>query len=502
MTRALRLALGLAAVAVMALALWTLAGESRGLAVTEARVGTTPVTVFALPGAPPAPAVVIAHGFAGSERLMAPFATTLARAGYVAVTYDALGHGRNPAPLRGDVTEASGATARLLEEIAAVAAFARTLPEADGRLAVLGHSMASDIVVRHARADPDTDATIAVSMFSPEVTATEPRNLLVITGAWEAGLTDEALRVAGLAAGGAAEPFVTYGDPAAGTGRRAVLAPRVEHVGVLYSPTSLAEARAWLDATFGRDGGAARLDDRGPWILAYVAAAMTAAWAAAPLLPRVAEPRSAPTFGSRRFALAALVPAVVTPFLAALVPAGLLPVPVADYLAVHFFLYGAIGLALLARLHRLPPLGRPGVLAAAAVAFAAAGLSLLYLPIDRFVTVFVPGPHRVPLVLVLAAGLLPYFLADEALTRGPGAPRFAYPLTKLALLASLGLALALDLERLFFLVIVLPVVLAFFLLFGLLGRWTARATGSPWPAALAQALLFAWALAVTFPILG
>ena len=53
----------------------------------------------------------------------------------------------------------------------------------DGRLAVLGHSMASDIVVRFAEEHPEVSATIAVSMFSPAVTATAPRNLLVIDGA-------------------------------------------------------------------------------------------------------------------------------------------------------------------------------------------------------------------------------------------------------------------------------------------------------------------------------
>jgi hypothetical protein len=87
---------------------------------------------------------------------------------------------------------------------------------------------------------------------------------------------------------------------------------------------------------------------------------------------------------------------------------------------------------------------------------------------------------------VLVAGLLPYFLADEVLTRDPGAPRGAYALSKLAFLGSLALALALDFERLFFLVIILPVVLGFFVLFGLLSRWIMRATGSPLPAALAQ----------------
>ena len=34
--------------------------------------------------------------------------------------------------------------------------------------------------------------------------------------------------------------------------RRAVIAPRVEHVGVLFSATAIDEARLWLDDIFGR----------------------------------------------------------------------------------------------------------------------------------------------------------------------------------------------------------------------------------------------------------
>jgi dienelactone hydrolase len=531
----LRLGVGVAAALLLGLALLRLAGQTDGLAVAEVRIGATPATVFTRAGADaPAPAVVIAHGFSGSRQLMAPFATTLARTGYVAVAYDALGHGRNPAPLTGDVTREDGATAALLDEMAEVAAFARAHAASDGRLAVLGHSMASDIVVRHAIADPATEAVVAVSLFSPAATAEAPQNLLVITGALEAGLTDEALRVAGLPLGIVAEPFTTYGAPGDGPARRAVLSPSVEHIGVLYSPTSLREARDWLDASFGRAPAGTEIDARGPWILALFAAFVALAWAAAPLLPQVAAPETLtrpaagiavagpaapaapadpvpaapparpPAPRRRRFALAILGPALAAPLAAWALPAGIVPVavPVADYLALHFLLYGLLtGLALW-WLGLLPRRPAPGPLAAATGALAAFGILSLYLPLDAHVAAFLPTPERLPLLGLLVVCLAPYFLADEALTRHPAAPRLAYPLTKLAFLLSLALAIALDLERLFFLVIILPVILLFFVLFGLVSRWSNAATGSGVPAALALSLLFGWAIAVTFPRLG
>jgi hypothetical protein len=42
----------------------------------------------------------------------------------------------------------------------------------------------------------------------------------------------------------------------------------------------------------------------------------------------------------------------------------------------------------------------------------------------------------------------------------------------------------------------------FFLAFGLVSRWTYRRTNSPFVAGLANAVVFAWAIAVTFPLLA
>ncbi|MBL6455682.1 hypothetical protein JMJ55_10130 [Belnapia sp. T6] len=101
---------------------------------------------------------------------------------------------------------------------------------------------------------------------------------------------------------------------------------------------------------------------------------------------------------------------------------------------------------------------------------------------------------------VMLCGTLPWFLADEWAVRGPHAARFAAPATKLAFLVSLLLAVALDPRRLFFLVIIVPVMLLFLAVYGLVGRWSWRATGTPLPAAIGHALALAWALAATFPL--
>ncbi len=487
-------------------ALWHLAGATDGLLVTRVEVGATPVTIFGPEDPAPAPVIVIAHGFAGSQQLMQPFAITLARSGYLVVTYDLLGHGRNPLALTGDVTKVEGATANLVRQLAEVVAFARSLPTSDGRLALLGHSMATDVIVRYAVAHSDVAATVAVSMFSPAVTADSPKNLLVIVGGWEAGLRAEALRAVGLAADGVAQEGVTYGDMANGTARQVVVADNVEHVGVLYSATSLGAARDWLNLVFGRTT-AGPLEVRGFWLGLYFLSIVILARYAAKLLPRVVQPPVGANASWAQLAAIGMIPAIFTPLLLWKAPVDFLPVPVGGYLAAHFLLFGLLTGLMLVRLHLVwarnetESLSRRR-LVVAIFAVTLSGVFAIFVPIDAFVTSFVATFGRWLLVSAMAIGLLPYFLADEWLTRGSNARSGGYLFTKLCFLVSLAVAVALNLQDLFFLLLIVPIILIFFTVFGLISSWVYRQTGHPAVGAAANALLFAWAIAVTFPILG
>ena len=505
--RLLQLALALVALAAIGLSLFKLHAAETGVSIEATTIGTSPATIFRPGGRPLGPVVVVAHGFAGSQQLMQSFALTFARNGYIAVTFDFLGHGRNPQPLGGSITEEDGATKALVDETAEVAAYARTL--GDGRLAVLGHSMASDIVVRFAEQTPDIAATIAVSMFSPVVTATEPKNLLIIVGDWEGMLKREALRVVGLSsAPKAAEPGVTYGDFAAGTARRAAFSPNVEHASVLFSQASMHEALGWLDQTFNVEREQRPdIAPRGPWIMLLIAGCVLMAHQLAPLLPKLAEPPAGASLKWRRMWLPVLLPMIVTPLLLRVLPTHFLPVLVGDYLAVHFFVYGLLTWLCLTWLRRSDPARakRPPLspmLFIAALAVVAFYLVALVWPIDSYVTSFVPTPARAALILAMLVGTLAYFLADEWTTRGEGSARLAYAASKLAFLVSLALAVTIDLERLFFLIIIVPVIALFFLVFGAFSAWTYRASGHPFVGALANALAFAWAIGVTFPLLA
>lgn len=488
--------LGLIALACLLLALSRLEAQRGEVEVRPFPVGDTPASLFQLPDAPPGPVVIIAHGFAGSRQLMASYSLTLARAGYRVVAFDFEGHGRNPVPMSGDVTAVDGTTQLLMAELGRVAEAALALPGADGRLAYLGHSMASDIIVRQALHAPDVDATIAVSMFSQAVTATEPANLLVIVGAWEQRLREEALRALRLADPEARIGEIV-GDPVAGSGRRVVVAPHVEHVGVLYATTALRAAREWLDATFERTSDDA-VADRGAWIVLLLVAVIVLAWPLAGRLPAATGAPPAP-LPAGRLALATLGPALLTPVLLLPFETRILPVLVADYLVLHFAVQGGLVLGLLGSWGRLRGAFPPRALGIA-LAVTLFGIGLFGTLVDRYVASFVPHAGRVAIVLGLALGAVPWMLADALLTEGGRAGTGRTLLVRGAMLGSLGLAVALDFEALFFLVIILPVILLFFLLFGTMGGWVGRRTGLPAASGIGLGLVLAWALGVTFPL--
>jgi dienelactone hydrolase len=514
------LAVACLALLAIAVAVWRLEGARQGVILTTQRVGTTPVTVFR-PAQPsgPAPVVLIAHGFAGSQQLMQPLALTLARNGFVAISFDFPGHGRNATPMTGGLADQQESLRVLLTAMDEMGAYAGRLAGTDaapGRYAVIGHSMASDIVVRHAQAHPEVLASVGVSLFAPSITATtppdSPRNLLVIAGGIEPQLmADEALRVVGRVAGPTVAQDQTYGRFADGTARRVTLSPGVEHIGVLYSAHTLRASLDWLDTAFGRPPAQRPfIDARGVWLGLLLSGVVALAWPLSTMLPRAG--RSAPTppvalprpgwRAWHRQCVLALVPAVLTPLLLCKLPTDLLPLLLGDYLALHFALYGALTLAGLVWAGRRVPRADALALALAIALAAAWALLAVGVPVDRYVFNLHPDAVRLPLIAALCAGTLPYVLADEWFTRGAEAAPGAYVVTKLCFLLSLVAAIALNPQRLFFLAIIVPAILLLFVVYGLFSRWAGRATGHPAVAAVANALAFGAFIALTFPLVA
>jgi hypothetical protein len=476
------------AVLSIAIGLWGLEAPRSGLEVTHARVGETPVTVMRAPQAE-GPVVVIAHGFAGSRQLMAAWQLSLARAGFITVSFDFEGHGRNPVPMSGDVTSIDGTTRLLMDETARVTDFAVGLPGAVPRVALVGHSMASDIVVRQGIADPRVEAIVGISVFSQAVTESAPENLLLLNGAWEAALRAEAQRVMGDLG---AEEGDLLGTPGDGFARMAMAVPYAEHVAVLYAPSGIDAAILWLSQTFDvtPQSGAVML---GPWIMLTLFGVVLLVWPLSRALPD-GQPPWHPT--RRVFWALAVGPAVVTPALLSLFETRFLPVLVADYLALHLAVYGALVLAGAAWAGGLP--ARRGLIWG--LALAAYGIVVFGGIMDRYVASFFPHPGRAAVILAILPGAVLAMLGDAVLSEATRAALWRRIVARGMFLVSLGIAVALDFERLFFLIIILPVIGLFYLSYGMMGRFIGKRTGSVVAMGVGLGLILGWALGVTFPM--
>jgi pimeloyl-ACP methyl ester carboxylesterase len=483
------------------LSIWQLAAATRGLEITNIRSTTPPLTIITPKEGEPStrPLVLIGHGFAGSSVIMRGFALSLAHAGYTVVLWDFDGHGTNPQPLASNMRSdplLANAEAALAE--AQERGFGEPGRASSGPgIAILGHSMGSGVALQFGQEHPETAVTIAVSPVGQPVTPDLPRNLLLMAGTLEVPFLRNAEERLAEAGG-------PGGDPAAGTARKLVSIPGVEHISILFSPAAHAAAREWLNSAFGPQPNAEDYTDRR--IVWYGLGLIGTLLAAIAVAPWVAEPVSASSATRPRWArplwwrLGALaggaLGATMVLWLAGTAGLGLrtlLGVQVGGYLMLWFGVAGLLGLLLLWSRPSLP--SRRAVLGGL-LAFAALWLGvgllgqLVWLP-------WLLIPRRLVLWPLGALLMLPWFLAAGEVSQGTGAAgRAGWWLAQSAILvAALILALQLSPDMGFLLLIlpIFPVILG-------LHTLAAAPYRRSWSFALSGALFVSWLLLAVFPL--
>jgi dienelactone hydrolase len=460
------------------------------------------------------PGVVVAHGLAASRQLMRGFADTLARRGYAVELVDLAGHGASTERLP-DTGEGPAADARLDRDLDVAVGYLREMPWVDGeRIGLLGHSMGAAAVVRYATAHPAIRATVAISQGSMPLTgsASRPHDLLLLAGGLEfAGYRDGA--VAALrAAYPQGRTGVTYGDPRAGTARRAVLVGGVEHVGILFDPLTHREVEAWFDAAFvhpaaGGDGvGVTPVQRAGSAMLLHLAAVLSFGAIASALLGRASGPgherRRVPlpvALGVPAVAVVAAVPAM------AMLPRGWLPLAMAGPLAGFLGVIGVVILAAVRITGRTDSRNADGrswrATTAAAVVLVLWTVMSFAVPAQMGWAHAVPvGPRAWALVPITACAAA-FFGGVEVLCDGYGrlAATMIHAWTAAGALAGLCLAVLIGAAPPFVL-LVAPLLAALLIWQGVQAA-ALRATQAPaWLTAIVGGVLLAWPIAVTMPI--
>ena len=109
---------------------------------------------------------------------MRPIAVALAEAGYLTVRFDFLGHGRHPLPYSGDITTIEGATQKFVNQTNELISH-YLLKYSPSFSMIIGHSMASDIIIRSASLHPSLNSAVAILLIQ-HLTAKEPKNVLFL----------------------------------------------------------------------------------------------------------------------------------------------------------------------------------------------------------------------------------------------------------------------------------------------------------------------------------
>ena len=481
--------LTLLALLVAAVSLYVLEAARSGITFTDRKVDDTPVTTLTRDGAD-GPNVVVAHGFAGSREMMQGYGLVLARAGYRVHMFDFEGHGMHPDPMSGDVTQIEGTTRLLMDQTR------RVIEDVAGEqpVALLGHSMATDVLIRVA-AEVEAGPIVLLSAFSQAVTEDHPEDMLLIAGQWEPHLREFGVTALRMVAPEADEgDTVRDGEVL----RSARYAPWTEHVSILQSRVGRADALAWLNRYYGRDATAS-VPPTG-WAFLGLMAAITIL--SAPLARLILTQADLPANQQPsiwRYTGTLAVPAILTPFIAMPLDFGLLPVLVADYLAIHLGIFGLLSLLMQRVLWGPFVLGWTNMraMSLAILALLIWGIGVFGFALDRYGANFFPIVERLPIIAALIVGAVPFMVADAHLVWKASVWRRIS--ARVALLVSLGIAVALDFEGLFFLIIIAPVIVLFFLVHGTMGRAFGKRAG-PLVAGIALGIILAWALGVSFPM--
>jgi pimeloyl-ACP methyl ester carboxylesterase len=476
----------LLALALILLSWWGLLAARSGLVTRTLERDGVPMRYMVSDQAGQVPGVLVAHGFGVSQQIMRAYGYTLAHAGYGVMLWDFDGHGASRAPFLRD----NDALQRDLD-VAYGGLIAQ--PEIDPqRIALLGHSMGSGVVMRAAVDDPlRYQATVAVSPTGAAVSSKAPRNLLLQAGAWEGQYVANAQRLLA-AAGGENQEFTS------GRARSMVVVPNAEHILILFSHTAHQAAVDWLDASFGLDSHSSYRDVRALWFLLSLAGWMLLAIAAAPRRPASSIPATPTAHRTRRWLGLLSVPFMASLLVAVIdrvVPVSQLGgVVVGGAAGLWFFITGLGWLWICG----WPPKPAWSDLGQGLALFLFLGLAVGAM--THFIALnWLLVPSRLVRWPVMALAYLPWLLAAGQMQQGASWAYRAGLWLGQSLLLSAGLIATVYLiPSLSVLILALPTIPLIFAVMTIAGG----VIDHPWPYAIGNAMFFGWLMMAYFPFVG
>ena len=454
-----------------------------GLVVRSLEYHDVPMLYFAPVDAEKVPGILVAHGFGVSKQVMLGYAYTLAHSGYAVILWDFDGHGANAAPFlhRAFQKNLDIAYKALIEQ-----------PEVNPeRLALLGHSMGSGVVMSAGIRDVDRfAATVAIAPTGADVNPSAPKNLLLQAGSWDGRSIKNAQHLIKVAGG-------ERGKFNEGKGRSLVIIPNAEHSTILFNPASYQATLKWLNTTFDMFPNHHYVDLRMLWYSLHLIGCLILFRAVTSILvPSISAPRRVslrPSRGWSGLFLAPLVAVNALNWLSHRVEIHSLGrLIVGDAISLWFLIAGLTWLGFLSYLPRPTCRAVGQGVTLFLLLWVAFGLMAQFLWLQWWLTL-----TRLQLFPIISLIMLPWFLASGIVQQGCSiGRRFVWWLGQtIALVGGFILVLFLipQLGFVFFLLPLFPPIM-------IMLSFIATLFEDIWSYALASALFFGWMVAASFPL--
>ena len=439
--------------------------------------------------------VFIAHGFAGSSNFMRPLAVSLSHSGFTTIRYDFLGHGENKNPYSGSITQLSGATEKFVNQTNSIVNHYKEVYEPE-KMVLIGHSMASDIIMRTALKRDDIFSVIGISAYTDAITAKKPSNILILNGEWEPRLKLKAYDILTKIGIARPEEDITYGSFNDGSARKISTVINADHVGILFSERTQIAIGAWLNEIF-KSEIISKTNKMGIWIAILLLSIFILIIFFILSFPKLASQGFNVSF--KKFIILSLLSSFITPLILSYGKIPFINYSAQNHLINHLFLYTCI-CWICVPLHSLGKFASNRYLQLFSI------LVIVYtfiigVALNSYVSTFIPlNFERLSLLAILLIGCIPYMMFVQVLRHSQSYGWLMATISNTFLIISLALSVYLNFEELFLIGYSILLFILFSGVFGLLSTMVAKRVNSHLAIANANGVLLACAFATAIPL--
>ena len=437
--------------------------------------------------------VIIAHGFGGSSNFMKSLSNSIATAGHRTVRFDLLGHGINPVAFSGDVSNSEGPSVQFINQLNSVIDFYK-IKFSPSHIVLVGHSMATDIIIRTAASRRDITSLIALSAYTNEKLTEKIPNILVLNGEWENNLVKKTKEL--FISSGIKNPELNkiYNEPKTNFLRKMSSIKNSEHVGILYMPNTQKEIGQWF-VELGLSELPHKINHIG-LLLVFIILNLFFLFL---LILRFFPQKKTLVLTIHKTKLFAfiIIVVLVLPFLQFIIPFKVTSFPVFDYLMIFFCIVGMLSYFLTPVSFEKTVIDSFNVYSFFFLIFFFLGLFGYF--IDNYISTFIGDGGRIYIFGLLLVPCLCFSLSFQKIYQVKNHWLYVN-LIKLSIVVSLGIAVFLNFDDLFLLSYAILLLLLYWILFGFLSSLFNRRHFNLLSNSFSNGIVLAWTLSTTLPL--